>query len=82
MEAFINTVLSCSIYMVLTQLLINFAQFVATGRLCSNLPNCAATPKNTKIRLFEAKWQLLPEKKHCYSNPMALSAFRLLFYIC
>ena len=65
--------------MVFTQLLINFAQFLATGRLCSNLPNCAATPKNTKIRLFEAKWQLLPKKKHCCSNPMAFNAFRLFF---
>ena len=34
--------------MVLTQLLINFAQFVATGRLCSNLSNSAATQKTLK----------------------------------
>ena len=33
--------------MVLMQLLTNFEQFVATRRLCSNLPKCAATPQKT-----------------------------------
>ena len=57
-EAPINSKLSWSIYMVVTHLLINFERFEATGRLCSNLPKFAATPKITKICHFEAKWQL------------------------
>ena len=43
---------------------------------------CSNPPKNTKICHFEAKWQLLHKKKQWNSNPMASSAFRLLFNIC
>ena len=62
MEAFINSILSQGIHTVLTHLLINFEQFEATERLCSNLPKFAATPEITQICHFEAKWLLAIDK--------------------
>ena len=79
MEASINSILSQGIHTVLTHLLINFEQFEATERLCSNLPKFAATPEITQICHFEAKWLLAIDKTNWNSIPITSEALRLYF---